>query len=175
MSSLLLCQQMLPTQSDLIFPALCIKFTFHIRRSSANVARIRDRAPQSGITPRYDKTEKKTKKKEEETRERAENCGNRCETRHRRSHDAFSRGSWRNTNQCRMIWKFRTIRPPLSPHLSVDTPIRLPRRLYSRDWRAEIISSLQRQRAIVGTVGRSVLAWFRLMYGRNFGVSGIRV
>lgn len=35
------------------------------------------------------------------------------------------------------------------------TRIRLPRRLYSRDWRAEIISSLQRQRAIAGAEPRS--------------------
>lgn len=35
------------------------------------------------------------------------------------------------------------------------TRIRLPRRLYSRDWRAEIISSLQRQRAIAGAEPQS--------------------
>lgn len=35
------------------------------------------------------------------------------------------------------------------------TRIRLPHRLYSRDWRAEIISSLQRQRAIAGAEPRS--------------------
>lgn len=55
------------------------------------------------------------------------------------------------------------------------TRIRLPRRLYSRDWRAEIISSLQRQRAIAGAGAPVVHASFRLMYGRNFRVSGIRI